>query len=138
MNIKGDITMAEPTTTAAGAAGAALGWKAVGGAAGVAAGGAGLAAVIVMLMTPPRSGKEWAVGLISTVLGSVCGGAAVVQRYGLQEWLQSYFGLVALMGLAFACGLPAWAIVRWGFTWMIRREGKDLVEVIEDARKVLP
>ncbi|KQT11070.1 hypothetical protein [Ramlibacter sp. Leaf400] len=129
--------MPDPTASA-GAAGAALGWKAVGGAAGFAACGAGLAAVIVMLMTPPRSPREWAVGLICTVLGSICGGAAVVQRFGLQEWLHSYTGLVAIMGVAFACGLPAWAIVRWGFTWMIQREGKPLDEVIADARKVLP
>lgn len=128
--------MPEPTASST-AGGIAL-WKLAGGAAGVAAGGAGLAAVIVMLMTPPRSPREWAVGLISTVLGSVCGGAAVVQHFGIQAWLGSYVGLVALLGLAFACGLPAWAVVRWGFTWMIRREGKDIGEVIADARKVLP
>lgn len=127
--------MTEPATTGVGAA---LGWKAVGGAAGVAAGGAGLAAVIVMLMTPPRSPREWAVGLISTVLGSICGGAAVVQRWELQSWLTSYTGLVALLGLCFACGLPAWAIVRWSFTWMIRRADKDLGEVIADAKGMLP
>ena len=127
--------MAEPTSSSA-AGGLAL-WKLAGGAAGVAAGGAGLAAVIVMLMTPPRSPREWAVGLISTVLGSVCGGAAVVQHFGIQAWLGSYVGLVALLGLAFACGLPAWAVVRWGFTWMIRREGKDLGEVIADAKGML-
>ena len=100
----------------------------------MAAGGAGLAAVIVMLMTPPRSPREWAVGLISTVLGSICGGAFVVERFGLQSWMHGYVGLVALLGLCFACGLPAWAVVRWSFTWMIRREGKDLGEVIADAR----
>lgn len=127
--------MSEPSSSAAGGL---LAWKAVGGAAGFAAGGAGLAAVIVMLMTPPRSPREWTVGLISTVLGSVCGGAAMVQYFGLQTWMTGYVGLVALMGLAFACGLPAWAIVRWSFTWMMRREGKDLGEVIEDARRVLP
>jgi hypothetical protein len=127
--------MSEPTTSAAGGL---FAWKAVGGAAGFAAGGAGLAAIIVMLMTPPRSPREWTVGLISTVLGSLCGGAAVVQHYALQDWFQSYIGLVAVMGLAFACGLPAWAIVRWGFTWILRRQDKDLGEVIHDARKVLP
>lgn len=123
--------MSEPASSTAG--GVVL-WKAIGGAAGVAAGGAGLAAIIVMLMTPPRSPREWAVGLISTVLGSVCGGAAVIQHFELETWLRSYVGLVALMGLAFACGLPAWAIVRWVFTWIIRRQDKDIGEVIADAR----
>lgn len=123
--------MSEPTSSAAG--GFAV-WKLIGGAAGVAAGGAGLAAIIVMLMTPPRSPREWAVGLISTVMGSICGGAAVIQHFGLEGWLHSYPGLMATMGLAFACGLPAWAIVRWTFTWIIRREGQDIGQVIADAR----
>lgn len=123
--------MSEPTSSAAG--GLAV-WKLVGGAAGVAAGGAGLAAVIVMLMTPPRSPREWAVGLISTVMGSICGGAAVIQKFGLQDWLQTYPGLVATMGLAFACGLPAWAIVRWVFTWITRRDGKDIAEIVAEVR----
>lgn len=128
--------MPEPTTSSA--AGAALGWKAVGGLAGVAAGGAGLAAIIVMLMTQPRSPREWAVGLISTVLGSVCGGAAVVMHFELQAWLHSYVGLVAILGLCFACGLPAWAVVRWAFTWMEQRRGKPLDEVMRDAKGLLP
>lgn len=129
------LTLTEPASSTAG--GVVL-WKLAGGAAGFAAGGAGLAAVIVMLMTPPRSPREWAAGLISTVLGSICGGAAVVQHFGLQAWLGSYVGLVALMGLAFACGLPAWAVVRWGFTWMEKRRDKDLGEVISDAKGMLP
>lgn len=126
--------MSEPASSAAGGF---IAWKAVGGAAGFAAGGAGLATIIVMLMTPPRSPREWAVGLISTVLGSICGGAAVVQYFALHNWLNSYVGLMATMGLAFACGLPSWAIVRWTFTWIIRRQGQDLGEVIADGKKAL-
>ena len=37
-------------------------------AAGEAAGGALLSAIVVMLMTPPRTHREWAVGVISTVV----------------------------------------------------------------------
>lgn len=130
------FTVTEPATTGIGAA---LGWKAVGGAAGFAAGGAGLATIIVMLMTPPRTPREWTVGLISTVLGSICGGAAVVQHYSLQGWITGgYVGLVALMGIAFACGLPAWALVRWVFTWIIKRRDKDIGEVVADAKAMLP
>lgn len=127
--------MTEPTSTGAAASAAGMAaWKAAGGAAGVAAGGAGLAAIVVMLMTPPRSPQEWAVGLISTVLGSVCGGAVVIEWFDLQRWMYSTSGLVSLLGLVFACGLPAWAIVRWLFTWMERRKGKDLGEVVNDVR----
>lgn len=126
--------MAEPSSSTAAGLGA---WKLAGGAAGIAAGGAGMAAVVVMCMTPPRSPREWAVGLISTVIGSVCGGAAVVQHYGLHQWTHEYMGLVALLGVTFACGLPAWAVVRWVFTWIERRREKDIGEVIADARNTL-
>lgn len=127
--------MSEPASSAAGGL---FAWKAVGGAAGFAAGGAGLAAIIVMLMTQPRSPREWAVGLISTVVGSIGGGAAVIMHFGLQAWATSWIGMVAILGLCFACGLPAWALVRWTFTWIIARQGKDLGEVVADARAMLP
>ena len=125
------MKMSEPaSSTAAGIAG----WKFIGGMAGLAAGGAGLAAVVVMCMTPPRSAREWAVALISTVLGSICGGAALVQYLGLHAWATDFIGMMALMGVVFACGLPAWAIVRWAFTWMAKRQDKDLGEVIAEVR----
>lgn len=85
-------------------------------------------------MTQPRSPREWAVGLICTVIGSVAGGAAVIQRYSLQSWMDSYTGLVAMLGLVFACGLPAWAIVRWVFTFIERRKDKDAAEVLDELR----
>jgi hypothetical protein len=100
----------------------------------MAAGGAGLAALVVMLMTQPRSPREWAVGLITTVMGSIGGGAAVVMRYGLQAWAYDYVGLVGILGIAFACGLPAWAIVRWVFSWIIARRDATLPEVLHDVR----
>lgn len=125
-----DTTTAAGAGAAAGAAGV-ISWKALSAAA---AGGAGLAAIIVMLMTQPRSAREWAMSLISTVVVSIAGGAAVIMKLGLQEWLQSYVGLVAVLGLVFACGLPAWAIVRWFFTWQEKHEGKGIDEVIQDVK----
>lgn len=115
-------TMTEPATSTAGGIAA---WKLLGGAAGA----AGLASLIVMCMMPPRSLREWIVGLTSTVVGSVCGGAAVVQYLGLHAWADNYVGMVALLGVVFACGLPAWMVVRWAFTFMARRADKDLAEV---------
>lgn len=123
--------MTEPTTsTAAGIAG----WKAIGGVAGAAAGGAGLAAIVVMCMTPPRSAREWAVGLISTVVGSIAGGAAVIQHFELHAWMQSFVGLLSVLGIVFACGLPGWAVVRWIFTWLERRRDRDIGEVVDELR----
>lgn len=126
--------MSEPISgTAAGVAG----WKLLGGLAGIGAIGAGLAAVVVMCAMTPRSAKEWAVGIISTVVASIGGGAAVIQHYNLEHWAFTPFGLVAMLGLVFACGLPGWAIVRWLFNYIERRRGADLGEVISDARGVL-
>lgn len=107
------------------------GWKLIGGAAGA----AGLAAVVVMAMLPPRSLREWVVGLVTTVLGSICGGAFVVVHFGLQKWAHDYFGVVALIGLVFSCGLPAWMVVRWAFTWMERRRDNDIAEIAAEIRR---
>ena len=128
--------MGEPvSTTGAAAAAGAAGWKAIGGAAGVAAGGAGLAAIVVMLMTPPRSAREWAVGLISTVVCSVAGGAWLLAKLGFSDLAsQGPIGLAVLFGLCFACGLPGWALVRWVFTWIIARRDATLPEVMHDIR----
>ena len=125
--------MPEPTSST-GAAGFAA-FKLMGGAAGIAAGGAGLAALVVMLMTKPRSAEEWTVGLISTVMGSITGGAVLITYFNLQTWMDTPVGLVAVLGLVFASGLPAWALVRSFFTWLERRKGKDIGELYQDARK---
>lgn len=125
--------MAEPTSSSA-AAGVA-GWKLIGGAAGVVAGGAGLASAVVMLMTPPRSPREWAVGLISTVVCSIAGGSWLLHWLGMADLAATGpAGLATLFGLCFACGLPGWALVRALFTWLERRKDKDLGELVQDAR----
>ena len=128
--------MAEPaSSSAAGAAAGAAAWKAAGGMAGIAGGAAGLASVVVMLMMRPRSPKEWAVGLICTVVSSVTGGAAVVQYLELHAWADGYVGLVALGGLMFACGLPGWALVRAVFSAIEKRRDADIFDLADEARK---
>lgn len=130
--------MSEPISgSAAAAAGGAAAFKAMGGAAGVAAGASGLAAFVVMLMMRPRTRGEWAVALISTLVSSIGGGAAVVQYFALQSWTGDYIGLVALFGLVFACGLPGWAIVRWVFNYINRRADAGIDDVYADLRKGL-
>lgn len=127
--------MTDPASS--GAAGAAA-FKAVGGASAVAAGGAGLAAVVVMLMTPPRSPRGWAVGLISTVVASIGGGAAVIEHFGLQHWVNAPIGLCAMGGLLFACGLPGWAAVRWVFNFIDQNRDAgidDVAQKLRDFRK---
>ena len=87
-----------------------------------------------MCIMTPRTRSEWAVGLISTVVGSISGGAAIIMRYELQDWMYSPAGLVAILGLVFACGLPAWAVVRWVFNYILRRVGRDIAEIVAEAR----
>lgn len=129
-------TMAEPTTSTA-AAGAA-GWKLIGGAAGGAALATALASIVVMSMTRPRTDREWTVAIVSTVVSSICGGAALIRWLGIQTWAHDPFGLMALFGIVFACGLPGWFVVRAVFNWMAKREGKGIDEVVKDAREILP
>lgn len=124
--------MAEPISSGVAMA---TGGKTALGLAGGTAIGAGLAALVVMCMTTPRSPKEWAVGLISTVMGSVCGGAAVVQHFGLQAWATDYIGMVALIGVVFACGLPAWSIVRWVFNYIEKKQTAGIDEIVDDVKR---
>ncbi len=123
-----DHSMAEPSSSAAGGFAVykialALGLP------------AGLAAVVVMLYIQPKSKREWAMALICTLVSSVCGGAAVVQHYGLLAWGENYTGLIALGGVIFACGLPGWVIIRAAFAWVEKRKGKDLAELIHDMKE---
>ncbi len=123
--------MSEPTTS--GVAGAAA-FKAAGGAA---AGGALLSTIVVVLVSPPRSTRDWAVGLISTVVTGIGGGAIAVQYFGLQEWVDSMIGLVALGGLIFGCGLPGWAIVRWVFNFIERNRDAGIDEMAKEVKEML-
>lgn len=128
--------MAEPTTSAAG--GFVL-WKAFGGLAALAGIGAFLAAVVSMCMMTPRSPKEWAVGLVSTAVCSVCGGAYAILKLGLHQGLPNdptslYLAMVSAIGIVFACGLPGWAVVRGIFTWLEKHKDSDIGEMARDAR----
>ncbi|CAJ0701512.1 hypothetical protein LMG19089_02858 [Ralstonia edaphis] len=99
-----------------------------------------LATIVVMVMTLPKNRGEWAVALISTVVASLCGGAAAIQYFGLATWMTSTNGAMALGGIYFSCGLPGWTIVRWVFNFLNKRKDKDIAEiaaeVADDARKI--
>lgn len=130
--------MSEPVSSAAAAA---FGAKALGGAAGAFSIGAVLATVVVMLKTLPGTGKEWAVGIISTVIASLAGGAAVTIKFGMLTQLVNatndiclFVGLVQLFGVVFACGLPGWAIVRAVFLYIEKNRDKDIGEIAADVK----
>lgn len=133
--------MSEPIS---GSVAGAAGWKIIGGTAGALGIGAAFASVVVMLMTLPKNGREWAVGLISTVIGSIAGGAYVIIKLDILQAVQTatdlyslFFALCSMLGIAFACGLPAWAVVRWVFAYIEKQRGKDIVEVAKEIRAEL-
>jgi hypothetical protein len=126
--------MSEPITT--GAAGVA-GWKILGGLAGTGI-GAGLAAYIVMSMTKPKTDQEWRIALLCTLAGSIGGGAALISWLGLQRWADDVFGLVGMFGIAFACGLPAWLIIRALFLYIDKKRNADITEIVHDVTEMIP
>lgn len=115
-------------------------WKAAAWLMGLGAFGFGLAAVVVMCFTPPRTPKEFAVALISTLVSSLSLGSGVVIYFELNKLLMAtdftlqVAGLLSLGGLLFACGLPGWAVVRWIFNALAKREGQDIVQVLQELR----
>jgi hypothetical protein len=122
--------MSEPVS---GGVGIFAGFKAIGGVPVALSLAAFLSALVVMCTNPPESRKEWFVAITSTVVSSICGGSYLVMRFGLQDWTLSYFGLSALFGLVFACGLPGWALVRWVFNFIRSKEGMTILEVAHDV-----
>lgn len=110
------------------------------GLAGAALVAAALAMALVFMARMPRSPKEWAVGLISTVVSSLTLGAAVVVKFGLLAWVrvsdpfEVWLGVVAIGGVLFSCGLFGWAIVRWSFNFINAREGASIVDVVREVK----
>lgn len=128
------LKMSEPVS---GAAVSVIGWKAIGGLAGVAGIGAGLATYVVMTMTKPKTEQEWHVALVTTIVGSICGGAALSSYMGWQHWADTMIGLMGLIGVCFMCGLPSWLFVRSLFAYIDKKKGADITEIITDATNVV-
>lgn len=126
--------MSEPITTGAGAA---IGWKALGGLAGAAGIGAGVASYIVMTMTKPKDDREFRVSMASTIAGSLLGGAAAVKYLGIEHWAKDVIGLMGLGGVMLTCGLPAWLIIRALFHYMEKRKDADITEIIADGAEAV-
>ncbi|HED9625080.1 TPA: hypothetical protein ACIF1L_003884 [Acinetobacter baumannii] len=122
--------MTEPVSTTIGGFAA---WKAFGMTIVVAICVMAVAAVVLM-MRMPRSPQEWAVGLICTVVSSLAGGSFIIVKWGLHEWVTDVWGMIALGGFFFVCGLPGWALVRWIFNFIDKQEGKTIVEVIKEFK----
>lgn len=137
------MAIGEVTAASAPGAGQSFGLLA-GAAAGTAAiGGFSLAAFIVMVMTQPRSGKEWAVALISTLMGSFGGGSWAMIYFELYKHLNPAdplllaLGCMELIGVAFIAGLPGWLLVRLAFNTMDGWKNKTAKEVVGEVKEML-
>lgn len=93
-----------------------------------------MVATVVLMMRMPRSPQEWVTSLICTVVSSLAGGAFIIIKFGLHQWVTDIWGMIALGGFFFACGLPGWALVRWVFNFIDQREGRTLIEIIREIR----
>jgi hypothetical protein len=91
--------------------------------------------LLVVMTRMPRSRREWAVSLISTLIGSISGGAYVIHSYQLHSWGESLYGALALCGVIFICGLPVWAIIRWVFNYINKHEDSDIFEIADDFKE---
>ena len=94
-----------------------------------------MVSAVVFMTRMPRSPQEWAVGLICTVVSSLAGGSFIIIKWGLHEWVTDVYGMMAIGGCFFLCGLPGWAIVRWITTYIGETEGKNIIEVVRELRK---
>jgi hypothetical protein len=89
-----------------------------------------LAAVVVMAMTLPKSPREFVVAMISTLVGSIGGGAFLVRWLEIAHWAQDDAGMIAIGGVVFLCGLPAWVIVRALFAWSEGKKNREITEIV--------
>lgn len=122
--------MSEPIS---GAAGAAAGWKIIGGLAGVGGIAAAIATYVVMMKTKPKD-EEFGPTIACTLVGSLGGGAAAIKYLGIEHWSNEVIGLVGMGSIIFTCGLPAWLLVRAFFKYMEKRKDADLAEIVAEVR----
>lgn len=105
----------------------------------VAAGiGLPLVAAIVMIMSQPKTKREWAVSLLSTIAFSLLGGAVVVDWLHLAAWLALGIpGIMGIGGIIFACGLPGWVLVRAFFKYTEANKDKGILEVVKEVKDAI-
>ena len=99
--------------------------------------GAVLVTIVVMAMTLPKTGREFVVAMISTVVASLGGGAFVIRWLELQHWVNDDIGLVALIAIIFVCGLPAWVLVRSWFVYAELSKHMSLPDMLRELKAVV-
>ena len=94
-----------------------------------------LASILVMSMTAPRSSRELAAALISTLAFSLFGGAVVTKQLGLEAMVHGdMIDMMQLCAIIFVCGTPGWIIVRAAFNWSESRKHLEIDDLIKSAK----
>lgn len=96
-----------------------------------------LVTIVVMAMTLPKTAREFVVAMICTVVSSIGGGAFVIRWFDLQHYALDDIGVVALAGIIFVCGLPAWVMVRAWFVYAELRKHMSLLDMIRELKALL-
>jgi len=133
----------ESASEAGAAYASSMGLKAAIGGGGIAFGMA-MGTALVLILKRPRTTGEWAVALISSVMSSICLGAFVILYFDLLAWVlvtdevRALTGLMAIIGVVFACCLPGWVFVRIAFNTMAKFQDKSADDVYHDVKELLP
>lgn len=137
--------MSEPASSAAGGLAA---WKIGAGILGIGVVASGLGFMVLL----PRTPREAAMRALATMIGSAlfgpflvfavysqwpslfAAGVTFAERAGLEPWFGLFVAGAPLLALA---GLPFWWVLGAAVLWFDKRKGKDLGELVVDARAVV-
>lgn len=96
--------------------------------------------LVVIIMKTPRTAKEWAVSLASTIMVSLGMGSATLIYFDLAYLIDMphpFIGWVVIGVIMFMWGLAGWFLVRLGFRTMHASEDDDFFEVARKVRGVV-
>ena len=96
-----------------------------------------LVTIVVMAMTLPKTAREFVVAMICTVVASIGGGAFVIRWFDLAYWMADDIGVIALAGIIFVCGLPAWVAVRAWFVYAELSKHMSLPDMLRELKAVV-
>lgn len=96
-----------------------------------------LAALVVMMLSQPKNGKQWVAMIISTVVCSLGLGAYVIKTHLGIINPQSSFDLMQIGAVFFVSGLPGWVLVRALFLYFESVSNKDILQILRDLKSIM-
>lgn len=89
------------------------------------------AAVVVMVMTPGKTPREFMSKLTVTITASIEVSPSVIQYFELSNWPPD-----AQNGIVFLTGLPAWVLLSILLGALDRWRGKSFGEISDEVKKI--